>query len=109
MNEFVKIGFTEQDVVRKVGFISMDSEYESIPDTSVYNDKFFIKGDLVKVGRLDLSPTMVVKEVVFDKNKEGEFRYENGSKILRGIRAFWYTKDYIYQEELFNSKDLIKV
>ena len=75
---------------------------------------FFIPGDKVKLKhKLDYNPQMYVTEIVKSTMKKvltgdgtNQFIYTD---TLRGIKCRWYTKDGFMQEELFNTKDLVKI
>ena len=57
---------------------------------------FFMPGDLVTLKQdIPNKPTMLVVK------KEDQ--------TLKGIRCRWFTKDGVLQEEVFNTKDLIKL
>jgi uncharacterized protein YodC (DUF2158 family) len=65
---------------------------------------YFIPGDEVTIKQgLPNKPLMVVKEAVKSKIK-----VDDKVKLL-GIICFWFTSDGAYQEERFNTKDLIKL
>ena len=65
---------------------------------------YFIPGELVRIKQeMNFKPNMVVKSI--DKMKT---RNEERSQLL-GVLCFWFTKDGLYQEARFNTKDLEKV
>ena len=70
------------------------------------NKIFFGPGDLVTIKHdLPNKPIMLVRTKV-----QVAIRSEDGSKDhLIGIKCFWFTADNAYQEEVFNTKDLMHV
>ena len=69
------------------------------------DDKVYVMpGDLVTIKQnLPNKPVMIVvkKETYIYKNKEDQ--------NLKGIRCRWFTTDGLLQEEVWNTKDLIKL
>ena len=64
-------------------------------------DKIFFKeGETVRVNKLKNSPIMVVSGIQFSITKD------NNQKQLIGVKCFWFTDNYQYQEQVFNTKDL---
>ena len=64
---------------------------------------FFMPGDLVTIKQdLPNKPIMLVV-------KKETFIYKKEDQSLKGIRCRWFTTDGYLQEEIFNTKDLIKV
>lgn len=64
---------------------------------------FFMPGDLVTIKQdLPNKPIMLVV-------KKETFIYKKEDQSLKGIRCRWFTVDGYLQEEIFNTKDLIKV
>jgi len=65
---------------------------------------FFIPGDLVTIKHdLPNKPTMLVK------GKETKtFKDIEGAHFI-GIKCFWFTTEGLYQESIYNTKDLSKV
>lgn len=64
---------------------------------------FFMPGDLVTIKQdLPNKPIMLVV-------KKETFIYKKEDQSLKGIRCRWFTADGYLQEEIFNTKDLIKV
>lgn len=64
---------------------------------------YFTPGDEVMIRQaLPTKPIMVVKDV-----KKTKIRNEEDKGVLLGISCFWFTEHGLYQEYLFNSKDLI--
>lgn len=101
--------------------------------TDKTEDKFLAKGDLVILGKyvevIELKhkdilsdkslsimegfginiPIMTVKEIVFDKDSDGNISIDKtGSKTLKGVLTFWFNNNMDYCEAMFNSKDLLK-
>lgn len=65
---------------------------------------FFIPGDVVRIKHdLTNKPDMLVK------GKETKTLRDAASTHFIGIRCFWFTTEGLYQEQIFNTKDLIKV
>lgn len=65
------------------------------------NEEYFRPGEVVKVyHKIEHAPNMVVKTVDKVKDTKGG--------LLLGITCFWFTDLKIYQEQRFNTKDLIK-
>jgi uncharacterized protein YodC (DUF2158 family) len=65
---------------------------------------FFIPGDVVTIKHdLNYKPTMLVK------SKETKTFKDTAGAYFVGIRCFWFTGDGLYQEQIFNTKDLVKV
>lgn len=69
-------------------------------------DKIFFSAGEVVVLKQDLmfKPDMIVKEMKFSK-----FKDDHGKKQLLGVQCYWFTNQGVYQEVLFNTKDLVKV
>lgn len=64
---------------------------------------FFMPGDLVTLKQdIPNKPTMLVV-------KKETYIYKKEDQTLKGIRCRWFTKDGVLQEEVFNTKDLIKL
>ena len=64
---------------------------------------FFMHGDLVTLKQdIPNKPTMLVV-------KKETYIYKKEDQTLKGIRCRWFTKDGVLQEEVFNTKDLIKL
>lgn len=72
---------------------------------------YFHSGDLVRLKQdLPNKPTMVVQRVskIRPHTIEGEVPTIK-KPLLLGITCFWFTKDGLYQERVFSSKDLEKL
>ena len=64
---------------------------------------YFMPGDLVILKQdVPYKPTMLVV-------KKETYIYKKEDQSLKGIRCRWFTKDGALQEEVFNTKDLIKL
>lgn len=75
----------------------------NIKETNIY----FNPGDVVQVKQdLDYKPKMIVIRKITSMFKNDSKRVEDKRSILRGIKCMWYTSDGVYQEALFNTKDL---
>ena len=64
---------------------------------------FFMPGDLVTL-KQDIPNKHTMLEV-----KKETYIYKKEDQTLKGIRCRWFTKDGVLQEEVFNTKDLIKL
>jgi len=63
---------------------------------------FFNPGDVVQIKHeLNEKPLMLVKAK--------ESKMIQGDSHFKGIRCFWFTKDGLYQEQVFSTKDLVMV
>lgn len=72
-------------------------------ETNIY----FNPGDVVQVKQnLNYKPKMIVVRKITSMFKNDPKRVEDKNSKLRGIRCMWYTLDGLYQEALFNTKDL---
>lgn len=66
---------------------------------------YFISGDLVTLNKKELNaPVMMVKG-----KKSSHMKDATGKTQLIGIVCCWFTKDFVYQEQVFNTKDLDKL
>lgn len=78
-----------------------------MPDTTLSPRKkvliFFNKGDKVRLN-VDGAPEMLVKEIVF--TKFASFDSDETTRNLEGVACSWFANG-IYQERMFNTKDLI--
>ena len=64
---------------------------------------FFMPGDLVTLKQdLPNKPIMLVV-------KKETYIYKKEDSNLKGIRCRWFTQDGLLQEEVWNTKDLIKI
>lgn len=64
---------------------------------------FFMPGDLVTLKQdIPNKPIMLVV-------KKETYIYKKEDQSLKGIRCRWFTKDGVLQEEVFNTKDLVKL
>jgi hypothetical protein len=64
---------------------------------------YYNPGDLVQIKHnLPNKPPMVVSNVQKARSIPGG----DESSTLLGIKCFWFTKDFLYQEQNFNTKDL---
>lgn len=64
---------------------------------------YFMPGDLVTLKQdVPYKPVMLVV-------KKETYTYKKEDQTLKGIRCRWFTKDGILQEEVFNTKDLVKL
>lgn len=72
---------------------------------------FFIPGDIVTLKHdIPNKPTMIVKckESKMIKNVD-EVGGKTSREYFKGIRCFWFSTAGVLQENVFNTKDLIKV
>lgn len=66
---------------------------------------FFSPGDVVTLkAALPNKPVMMVTDI-----KKQRLRGEDGIQKLLGITCFWFTTEGSYQEQIFSTKDLVKV
>lgn len=64
---------------------------------------YFMPGDLVTIKQnLPNKPIMIVV-------KKETYIYKKEDQSLKGIRCRWFTTDGTLQEEIWNTKDLIKL
>ena len=64
---------------------------------------YFMPGDLVTIKQnLPNKPVMIVV-------KKETYIYKKEDQSLKGIRCRWFTTDGTLQEEIWNTKDLIKL
>lgn len=75
-------------------------------DTNIY----FNPGDLVQL-RQDIpnKPVMIVVKKETSLFKHDSKRLEDKRPVLKGIRCRWFTSTGELQENVFNTKDLIKL
>lgn len=67
---------------------------------------FFHAGEVVKLKQeIPNTPLMIVKSVPKTR-RIGENSKPDTRSILLGVRCFWFTDTGLYQEQIFNSKDL---
>lgn len=60
---------------------------------------YFNPGDVVQIKHdLETNPLMLVKEK--------ESKMIKGDSHFKGIRCLWFTRDGLYQEQVFSTKDL---
>ena len=75
-------------------------------DTNVY----FNPGDVVQLKQnIPNKPTMIVVKKETSLFKHDNKRLEDKRPILKGIRCRWFTSTGELQENVFNTKDLIKI
>lgn len=89
--------------------------------TKVIDEKnkiYFKKGDVVRVKGIETyQPDLKVERVVFETDKDGNFIYKNGSKIIKGVECYWFDKivnsfgeeQIIKQTMIFDSRSLYLV
>lgn len=71
---------------------------------------FFNPGDIVQLKQnIPNKPRMVVIKKVTSIFKHDPKKIEDKKGPLRGIKCMWFTTDGLYQETVFNTKDLILV
>jgi uncharacterized protein YodC (DUF2158 family) len=67
---------------------------------------YFNSGDVVQIKQdLPNKPLMVVSNIQKARSNSSE----DTKPVLIGVNCFWFTKDYLYQERLFSTKDLEQV
>lgn len=65
---------------------------------------FFNPGDVVQLKQdIPNKPKMIVIKKVTSMFKHDK---EDSKSMLLGIKCFWFSKDGMYQEQIFNTKDL---
>ena len=75
-------------------------------DANVY----FNPGDVVQLKQdIPNKPTMIVVKKETSLFKHDSKRLEDKHPILKGIRCRWFTSTGELQENVFNTKDLIKL
>lgn len=67
---------------------------------------FFSPGDVVTIKHdIGDKPTMLVKgketKTIVDKT--------TNATHFKGIKCFWFTRDNLYQEQVFSTKDLVHI
>lgn len=68
---------------------------------------YFMPGDVVQLKQnIPNKPKMIVdkKETLTLKQQD-----EDKANFLKGIKCYWFTTDGVYQQGVFNTKDLIKL
>ncbi len=66
---------------------------------------YFTPGDEVKLKQDKANPpVMIIK-----KAKKGMVKDAEGKVQLIGMICYWFTSDGTYQEQVFNTKDLIHI
>jgi len=72
---------------------------------------YFHAGELVELKQdLPNKPTMMIVRIVKSRIKVLEEEgTDKKSNIFIGVKCCWFTKDSLYQEQIFSSKDLSKV
>lgn len=71
---------------------------------------YFNAGDVVQLKQdIPNKPTMIVVKKETSLFKHDSKRLEDKRPILKGIRCRWFTSTGELQENVFNTKDLIKL
>lgn len=79
---------------------------ENLEEDKVY----FNAGDVVQLKQdIPNKPTMIVVKKETSLFKHDSKRLEDKRSILKGIRCRWFTSTGELQENVFNTKDLIKL
>lgn len=79
---------------------------ENLEEDKVY----FNAGDVVQLKQdIPNKPTMIVVKKETSLFKHDSKRLEDKRPILKGIRCRWFTSTGELQENVFNTKDLIKL
>ena len=69
---------------------------------------YFYAGDVVELKQdVPNKPKMIVSSVPKIR-RVGENKAPDSKSILLGVKCFWFTTQGVYQERVFNSKDLKK-
>lgn len=66
---------------------------------------YFLPGDVVTIKHIRSAPVMIVKGKETKMVRPSELDEKKG--FLQGIKCFWFTTDGLYQEQTFNTKDII--
>ena len=68
---------------------------------------YFNAGDVVQLKQdIPNKPKMIVIKKITSIFKHDLVKNENKKSLLRGIKCMWFTADGMYQEGIFNTKDL---
>lgn len=79
---------------------------ENLEEDKVY----FNAGDVVQLKQdIPNKPTMIVVKKETSLFKHDSKRLEDKRPVLKGIRCRWFTSTGELQENVFNTKDLIKL
>lgn len=71
---------------------------------------FFNPGDVVQLKQdIPYKPKMVVIKKITSIFKHDPKKQEDKKGPLRGIKCMWFTTEGLYQENVFNTKDLILI
>ena len=84
---------------------------QNTQEMSYDEDKvYFNAGDIVQLKQnIPNKPTMIVVKKETSLFKHDNKRLEDKRPILKGIRCRWFTSTGELQENVFNTKDLIKI
>lgn len=75
-------------------------------ETNIY----FNAGDVVQLKQnIPNKPKMVVIKKVTSIFKHDSKKTEDKKPILKGIKCMWFTTNGMYQENIFNTKDLERI
>lgn len=75
-------------------------------ETNIY----FNAGDVVQLKQnIPNKPKMVVIKKVTSIFKHDPKKTEDKKPILKGIKCMWFTTNGMYQENIFNTKDLERI
>ena len=84
---------------------------QNVQEINYDEDKvYFNAGDVVQLKQdIPNKPTMIVVKKETSLFKHDSKRLEDKRSILKGIRCRWFTSTGELQENVFNTKDLIKL
>ncbi len=84
---------------------------QNVQEINYDEDKvYFNAGDVVRLKQnIPNKPTMIVVKKETSLFKHDSKRLEDKRPILKGIRCRWFTSTGELQENVFNTKDLIKL
>lgn len=84
---------------------------QNVQEINYDEDKvYFNAGDVVQLKQdIPNKPTMIVVKKETSLFKHDSKRLEDKRPILKGIRCRWFTSTGELQENVFNTKDLIKL
>ena len=84
---------------------------QNVQEINYDEDKvYFNAGDVVQLKQdIPNKPTMIVVKKETSLFKHDSKRLEDKRPVLKGIRCRWFTSTGELQENVFNTKDLIKL
>lgn len=71
---------------------------------------YFNAGDVVQLKQdIPYKPKMVVVKKITSIFKHDPKKIDDRKSTLKGIKCMWFTSDGLYQENIFNTKDITLV